>query len=157
MSAEQVAAAVERIQSDPAFAAAVLREPEATLTAEFDLEPNEWRAIHHGLAQDASRAIDFSRVQWSGLRDIGTAFGNRTTPTVIPGERTIPTVIPGEQLVIPTVIPAQRTTPTVIPGEQLVIPTVIPAQRMTPTVIPAVEGIDAEHIDIDAVIEEEQG
>lgn len=95
MSADQVAAAIERIKSDHEFASAVLREPEASLMESFDLQPNEWKAIHYGLAQDVSRAIDFSRVEWLGISEIGGAFGKVMTPTVIPAEKMQPTVIPG--------------------------------------------------------------
>jgi hypothetical protein len=103
---DDVAAAVERIKTDPEFAAAALREPEATLTAAFDLKPNEWKAIHYGLAQDVSRAIDFSRVKWLSVDEIIGAFGKHVKgPTVIPGERMTPTVIPGERMT-PTVIPS---------------------------------------------------
>ncbi len=143
MSSEQVAAAIDRIKNDSKFAAAVLREPEATLTAEFDLEPNEWKAIHFGLAQDVSRAVDFSQVEWSSISDIRGAFHKVMTPTVIPAKQMQPTVIPGERMQ-PTVIPGERMQPTVIPGER-VTPKVIPGKKMTPTVIPMdvdVEGED---------------
>jgi len=158
VSADHVAAAIERIKSDPEFAAAVLREPEAVLAQDYDLEPNEWKAIHYGLAQDVSRAIDFVRVEWLSLADIGVGFGKsmtsaiaeRATPTVIPAtpvEKMSPTVIPATPVekMSPTVIPAtpvEKMSPTVIPATPVekMSPTVIPAtpvEKMSPTVIPA--------------------
>src|SRR5690242_9309366 len=99
MSANDVAAAIQRIKTEPEFAAAALREPEAVLSAAFNLTPNEWKAIHYGLAQDVSRAIDFSRVTWASVDEISSAFGAKDMgPTVIPGEKMGPTVIPGEKM-----------------------------------------------------------
>jgi hypothetical protein len=145
VSADHVAAAIDRIKSDPEFAAAVLREPEATLAEDYDLEPNEWKAIHYGLAQDISRAIDFLRVEWLGLVEIGEAFGKLITSTI--EEKMSPTVIPATPVekMSPTIIPAtpvEKMSPTVIPATPVekMSPTVIPAtpvEKMSPTVIPA--------------------
>jgi hypothetical protein len=122
MSASEVAAAVERIRTDPDFVAAVLREPEATLTAAFELEQNEWRALHYGLCQDVSRAIDFKRLKLLGLAEIDAAFGGAAGKAAKPGKKMTPTVIPGKKMT-PTVIPAKTMTPTVIPAKK-VSPTV---------------------------------
>jgi hypothetical protein len=57
MSDLAVYAAIERIMDDPDFALQVLRDPEGTLKAYFDLQPNELRTIHQCLLEDLEESL----------------------------------------------------------------------------------------------------
>jgi hypothetical protein len=86
MSDKGIDSAVERILRDPEFAKRVFRDPERTLTREFDLEWGEWRSIHWSLLQDVAEAVDFGRVKFDLVRQIPRVKGrfdrNAMQPTV---------------------------------------------------------------------------
>jgi hypothetical protein len=57
MSDQAIDAAVEKILSDPDYAAQVHANPESALTSQFDLAPEEWRSIGWSLQQDVQNSL----------------------------------------------------------------------------------------------------